>query len=373
MKVGLNATCLNDRPSGAKQRFVGIYRELVALAPEIEFVVYEPSDCNVASWFQGAPNVTARKTPVPSQGRLSKVLNGLGYWRAELARQRFDILEGMNLPLVTSPVGRNLLTIHDLRCLQPEAGKLERLVFKAALTRALHAADHVVTVSESMKKAILNFNPGIGVSVVYNGMSSGSTAPLSLEDVAAFQEKFAIVGGYVLAVGHNEARKNYPRLIDAMARLHARGIERNLVIIGNDSGERDALEQRIQARGLAGRVQMLSGLSDLEVRCAYASCGLFVFPSSYEGFGIPILEAMAAGRPIVLSNIDVFREITQGQGIYFAPTDDEQMALSIEQVLLNREEQERIIAYGNSRLTEFSYRHLASRMMVIYQSLQESV
>ena len=79
MKVGLNATCLNDRPSGAKQRFIGIYRELVALAPEVHFVIYEPSDCDVGKWFAGSQNVTAIKTPIPSEGRALKALRGLGY------------------------------------------------------------------------------------------------------------------------------------------------------------------------------------------------------------------------------------------------------------------------------------------------------
>lgn len=369
MKVGLNATCLNDRPSGAKQRFVGIYRELVALSPEVEFVVYEPSDCDVARWFQGAPNVTARKTPVPSEGRAQKALRGLGFWRAELASQKFDIFEGFNLPLVVAPGARNLLTIHDLRGLRPEAGPLERLMFRLVLDSALKHAAHVLTVSEAMKKALQDVDPGARISVVYNGLSDANTAPVSAADIAAFKFRFAIDEGYVLAVGHIEARKNYPRLVDAMASLEARGLRRSLVIIGNDSGERIEVEKRIQANGLVGKVHLLSGLSDLEVRCAYALCGLFVFPSSYEGFGIPILEAMAAGRPMVLSNIDVFREITEQQGVYFSPADCDGMADAMEQVLASPAEQERIIAYGNGRISDFAHGHLARQMKVLYQSL----
>ena len=369
MKVGLNATCLNDRPSGAKQRFLGIYRELVALSPEVEFVVYEPSDCDVAAWFHEAPNVTARKTPVPSEGRARKALRGLGYWRAELARQKFDLFEGFNLPLVAAPGASNLLTIHDLRGLRPEAGLLERLVFGKVLDRALKSAAHVVTVSEAMKSALHEVAPGVRVSVVYNGLSDTSTAKVSAADLAAFKSKFALGDGYVLAVGHMEARKNYPRLVDAMAKLGARGFPQPLVIIGNDSGERIEVEKRVQANGLVGRVHLLSGLSDLEVRCAYALCGLFVFPSIYEGFGIPILEAMAAGRPMVLSHIDVFREITQQQGVYFPPADSDAMADAMARVLASSAEQERIIAYGNRRIGDFAYSQLARQMKDLYQSL----
>ena len=104
----------------------------------------------------------------------------------------------------------------------------------------------------------------------------------------------------------------------------------NLVIVGNDSGERKAIQERIDSAKLSANVTFLSGLSDLEVRCAYKLCSLFVFPSSYEGFGIPILEAMAAGCPMVLSDIPVFREITQDKGVYFPHDDVEAMAAAID-------------------------------------------
>ena len=369
MKVGLNATCLNDRPSGAKQRFLGIYRELVSLSPEVRFVVYEPADCEVASWFQGAPNVTARKTPVPSEGRARKALRGLGYWPAELAMQKFDIFEGFNLPMVVAPGAINLLTVHDLRGLQPEAGPLERLVFRLVLDRALKNAAQVVTVSQSMKQALLSVDPGARICVICNGLGEASRTPVSPADIAAFKSKFVIDEGFILAVGHIEARKNYPRLVDAMAKLGARGFHQSLVIIGNDGGERVEVEKRIEAHGTAGRVHLLSGLSDLEVRCAYALCSLFVFPSAYEGFGIPILEAMAAGRPMVLSDIDVFREITEQQGVYFSPTDIDGMAAAMAHVLASRAEQQRVIAYGNRRISDFAYGHLARQVRLLYQSL----
>ena len=368
MRVGLNATCLNDRPSGARQRFVGIYGELVALAPEIEFVIFEPSDCHVAAWFEGAPNVTARKTPIPSEGRARKVLNGLGYWRAALAQERLDVFEGFNLPLVTAARALNILTMHDLRGLTPGASFAGRCLFRVVLQQALRAADHVVTVSLAMKQALLAVDAGINVSVIYNGLSQASLAPVSGVALAAFQARFGLGEGYVLAVGHLEARKNYPRLVDAMAALHSSGLRPSLVIIGNDSGERAVVESHVRAAGLEGQVHLLSGLSDLEVRCAYAACGLFVFPSCYEGFGIPILEAMAAGRPMVLSGIDVFREITQQQGVYFPPGDVPAMAEAMAQVLSSTTEQARIVAYGAKRINDFSYRSLAEQVKALYES-----
>lgn len=368
MKVGINATCLNARPSGARQRFVGIYRELVKRLPEAEFLVYEPADCRVASWFDGAANVTARPTPLPSEGRAGRLLGGLRYWGPALARDRFDLFECLNLPVVKSPSGRILTTIHDIRGLRPGASAWERTLFKSVLSRSLKTVDRVITVSEAMKREILAFHPGVPVSVVYNGLDAGEYDRVSAEDLREFSREFPLPADFALAVGHFEARKNYLRLIDAMALLRDRGRPSPLVIIGNDSGGRAAVETRIAATGLGGSVRILSGLSDLEVRCAYKLCGLFVFPSTYEGFGIPILEAMAARRPMVLSDIPVFREITQDRGVYFPPDDAERMASAIEKTLASTEDRSRLVDYGSERIKAFDFPSLGARLADAYRA-----
>jgi hypothetical protein len=87
MKVGLNATCLNARPSGAKQRFEGIYGALFRRLPEVEFVIYEPRDCKIADWFKGQLNVTGCPTPIPSTGQWGKLAAALGYWPKAFKRE----------------------------------------------------------------------------------------------------------------------------------------------------------------------------------------------------------------------------------------------------------------------------------------------
>ena len=370
LKIGLNATCLNDRPSGAKQRFVGVYGELVKRLPDAEFVVYEPADCRVGAWFDGAPNVTARRTPLPSEGRVSKFLQGLGYWRMELSRERFDLFEGFNQPLVRAPTGQTLLTIHDIRRMYSEYGVLERTVYKLALGNSIAHADHVITVSETMKQEILGFFPGVSISVIYNGLNATEFATVTDADLQTVRRKYGLPENFVLAVGHLERRKNYLRLIDAMAKLRDRGQSCSLLIVGNDSGERKVIEERIESAKLTGTVKFLNGLSDLEVRCVYKLCSLFVFPSSYEGFGIPILEAMAAERPMVLSDIPVFREITQDKGVYFPHDDAEAMAAAIEAVLSSGSERARLIDYGKERVQAFSFQSLAGQLENLYRSFE---
>jgi glycosyltransferase involved in cell wall biosynthesis len=369
LKIGLNATCINNRPSGARQRFVGIYGELFARLPDSEFVIYEPEDCAVASWFAESPNVSARRTLIPSEGHVRKLINGFGYWPSALRHERFDVFERFNLPIVAAPTGRTVLTIHDIRGVRPELRSFERFAHKLYLEKSLRSADHVITVSETMKEEILKAFPGISISVVYNGLEAQDFQALPENALQLVRQKYDLPQEFVLAVGHFEERKNYLRLIDAIARLRERGHSCCLVIVGNDSGLRNAIDNRIISLELDDRVRILCSLSDLEVRCIYKLCNLFVFPSAYEGFGIPILEAMAAGCPMVLSDIPVFREITEDRGVYFPHDDVDSMARAIDRVLSSSGERKRLVNYGNERVRDFSFDNLAAQVESVYRSL----
>jgi glycosyltransferase involved in cell wall biosynthesis len=348
---------------------VGIYGELVKRLPDAEFVIYEPIDCMVSEWFEGAPNVSARPTPLPSEGRLKRLALGLGYWRKALPREQFDLFECFNQPLIKSPIGKTLLTIHDIRRLYDGWGTLERSIYRLALERDLKTADHVLTVSESMRQEIQDFFPGAPISVVYNGLDAEVFDSVGEADLQALRRKHRLPEAFIMAVGHLERRKNYVRLIDAIARLRDQGTVLNLVIVGNDSGERKVIQDRIDSAKLSGNVTFLSGLSDIEVRCAYKLCSLFIFPSSYEGFGIPILEAMAAGCPMVLSDIPVFREITQNKGVYFPHDDADAMAAAIDAVLSSSNQRASLINYGKERVQWFSFKRLAGQLESVYREL----
>ena len=369
MKIGLNATCFNDRPSGAKQRFVGIYSELVKRLPEAEFVIYEPRDCRVASWFEGAPNITSRKTLLPSEGRVPRFIKGMRYWDKALSQEKFGVFEVANLPLVKAPTGRTILTIHDIRGLRPESGVLERSLNRVFVERSIRSADYVVTVSEFMKNELLERFPRVPISVIYNGLDLNQFHNIAENDLKSVRTKHGLPEEFILAVGHFEKRKNYLRLIEAVARLRDRGRSCGLVIIGNNSGERQTIKDKLDRDNLSNSVTLLSGLDDSDVRCIYKLCSLFIFPSSYEGFGIPILEAMASNRPMVLSDLPVFREITQDRGIYFPHDDVELMADAIERGLSSTSERTQLVEYGNERVKNFSFQSLAAQMEGLYRSV----
>lgn len=369
MKVGLNATCLSERPSGAKQRFIGIYNELFKRMPDTEFVVYQAKDCELSKAFDQFNNVTFVATPIPADGRIAKLLISSSYWRKVLKTEGFDLFEGFHLPFIAAPSRKNLLTVHDIRGVTPDNKPAGRLLFSTVLAMSLRNADRIITVSESMRQEILEFQPGLDVSVIYNGIDIAEFVSVDEANLAEVKLKFRLPSRFILTVGHFEKRKNYLRLIEALAMLRDEGSQYNLVMVGNDSGELQAVKDEISRLGLTGSVIILNGISDVEVRCLYQLAGLFVFPSYYEGFGIPVLEAMAANCPMVLSDIPVFREITQNRVRYFKHGDVPELVEAIQQSFNSPEEHQALVAYGRSRITDFGFERIAIELEQLYRNI----
>ena len=366
MRVGLNATCFSDRPSGARQRFVGIYGALIRRCPDIQFLIYEPADYAVSAWFAAAPNVRAIRMPVASAGRLGRAWRQWRHWPSRLAADELDLFEQYNLPLVRSPCP-TILTIHDVRSTRADSGQPGRAIARMIHRQALVRADAVITVSDTMKRELLALEPSARVTTIYNGIDpTRFAAPC---DPAATLARHGLAHGYLLAVGHLEARKNYTTLIDAMSAMRLARPDLSLLIVGEDGGERAALARQISAVGLAGAVTLLSGISDDELANLYRAAALVVFPSRYEGFGIPLLEAMATRRPVATSDIPVFVELSEGQGVTFPPDDPAAIAATLLALLANPARQQQLIAYGERRLADFDFNRLATEVEQLYRSL----
>ncbi len=371
MKIGLNATCIGLRPSGAKQRFIGIYAELFKRMPYASFSVYQARDCDISDCFASFPYVEFIKTPIPIDGRIHKFIASQRFWPKAFKRSAFDLFEGYHLPFTAAPGAVNILTMHDIRGVSHYAGPIERLKFGSVLQAAFHAADHVITVSESMRREILRFAPGQSTSVIYNGIDHADYAAIGFEQLAAVKEKFDLPNGFLLAVGHFEQRKNYGRLIAMLALLNRQGRNQHLVIVGNESGESQLIGELIARYGLSAHVTLLHGISDDEVRGLYRLAGLFIFPSYYEGFGIPVLEAMASDCPMVLSDIPVFREITRNKGVYFTYDDVPAMAKAVISVLDSAGERQRLIQLGRKQVEGYNFPAIAAELEALYHRLTD--
>ncbi len=369
MKIGLNATCFNDRPSGAKQRFIGMYNELFKLMPDAQFIIFQPEDCSFENWFDEFKHVSFYTTPIPSEGRLNKFFKGFFFWNKILRREKFDLFEGFNLPMFKNRYGKTVMTIHDLRGLKSEYSLLYRKIFKTVLNMSFKNCDHIITGSKIIQKDISLLFPKSSISVIYNGIDAEKYSSINMKDFSNIRSRLNLPEKFLLAVGHFEKRKNYIRLLNAISKLKGDARDFSLVIIGNNNGELENIIEHIDLLNMKDRVKIYSGLTDLEVYCAYKSCSLFIFPSLYEGFGIPILEAMNAKAPVLLSDIDVFKEITENALSYFNPIKVQSIQDSIQLILSDVNLKDRNINYGQKRIQLFTFKKLASQLEGIYRDL----
>jgi glycosyltransferase involved in cell wall biosynthesis len=368
MRIALNGTSLNDRPSGARNRFIGLYERIFRRLSTDQFYVFEPKDCRISTWFSNHPNVEYVKTNQLSDHPFQRYMRGRMSWRKQLIALKPDVFETYHLPLVVSPTGRTIVTIHDIRYLRiPQLySRLHRVFSRSVVRAALEKSDLVITVSNALRQELLTLSPEAKVSVVHNGVDASPYHSLSAAELSQARHQFKLPERFLLSVGHLEKRKNYPRLIEAVGQMNRLGADVHLVIVGADSDDSHEITERIRALDLSANVRVLNTVSDYELRCLYRISTVFVMPSVYEGFGIPLLEAMAANCPVVTSNLPVFREIVGDQGLYFDETSSTSIAGVMLQAYNSPTERERLIDNGSSRIGLFSYDSMASGLERIY-------
>ena len=209
----------------------------------------------------------------------------------------------------------------------------------------------------------------LDMSVVYNTIDKKSFEKISKKEILIVKKKYNLPKKFILSVGHLEKRKNYLRLIEAIHILKKTKYDVKLFIIGQKADETHKISLLIKKLKLQSNVKVISNLNDYEVKCFYKLAKLFVFPSIYEGFGIPILESMASKLPIVLSDTKVFREITENKYSYFDQYDPLSIANNIKFVLMNREIQKKMIKYGNRRINYFSLNFQKKKLDSFYNNL----
>lgn len=368
MLIGINAICINDRPSGAKQRFIGIYTQLFGILNNDEFIIFEPYDCELSKYFSKFNNVKFIKTNIPSEGRVYKNIISYFYWKKIYNYYKFDVFESLHLPIYKINSKKNIITIHDIRGVLNKFHFIGLNFHKIALKNAIKKTDLVITVSNSMKNELVKNFKDLNPYVIYNGIGQLDKI-INQEEIIKFKSDYNLNDEYkyILTVGHLEKRKNYFNLLCAFNEIRKVKGEFKLIILGNDSGEMENLKNYVTKNNLINYVIFLKGLSDIEVIKAYKISSLFVFPSYYEGFGIPLIEAMTYGTPYVTSDIDVFKEITENKGVYFDPNDIEDIIKKIILVLNSDKIKNNLVNYGFDRSLDFNYKKLAVKLSELYK------
>ncbi|MGQ0486548.1 MAG: glycosyltransferase family 4 protein [Hyphomicrobiales bacterium] len=225
-------------------------------------------------------------------------------------------------------------TVHDLSVFKfPETHPVARVKqFEREFECSLSRASHLITASETTRKEVMEFSawPGEKITVVPFGVSS-TFAPKSESELAPCMDKYGLIGGaYALCVSTLEPRKRIGNLLRAYQCLPRRLRNRYpLILVGSAGWLSEALREEIERVSRQGWLRYLGFVPEADLAMLYAGARAFIYPSSYEGFGLPVLEAMASGIPVVASNRSSLPEVTQGAALLLDPDDVDAMAGTI--------------------------------------------
>ena len=296
---------------------------------------------------------------------------------AKVLRDQPDLLHVQYTSPLFCPVPV-VVSVHDVSYLEhPEYFRRERAwQLKLTVARTVRRAAKILTVSEFSRASILRAYGDIDedkVDVVPNA-AAPEFRPISREAAAvAVRERFSVNGPFLLSVGDLLPRKNQIGLIRAfscLVRAYPQ-FAHNLVFAGKETWFAHHVREAARASGLAARIQFLGFVSDSELLQLYNACEVFVFPSYYEGFGLPALEAMACGRAVVCSSTSALPEVVDGAALLFDPYSVDEMVRPIADLLLDAELRGRMERLGLQRAAHFSWQNAAQKTLEIYHSVAE--
>ena len=336
MRIGFEAKrlFLNDRGLGNYAR--NLLYGLIKYHPDNDYHLYTTkySQQYINKSLINPDHVTVH-TPKGVLGTLSK-----SAWRSlqlgkESAKDNLDVFHGLSQELpndIKKSKAKSIVTIHDMIFLQhPEFYKpIDRRIYFNKVKFAVNNADHIVAISEQTKTDILNtFKISEDrISVIYQSCNEVFYDKRTTQELEQVKQTWQLPKDYILYVGALNENKNVKVILEAMHKLEGK-LDIPLVIVGKGEAYKKVLLEYAQKNNLTNRVIFSSDIADptpLELSSFYQLASVFVFPSFYEGFGIPILEARFSGTPVIASNSSCLEEAGGDKSLYFNPTNAEELA-----------------------------------------------
>jgi glycosyltransferase involved in cell wall biosynthesis len=367
MLVGLDLLYLVPGETGGRETYAReLIPALIAHSPDLELVAFVNRDGGSRLAAELGDGLRAVVLPVSARSRGQWALGELVLVSLAARRAEVELLHSMANFAPSWGGFRRVITVHDLQYKAvPELLPWSlRAATSALVSPAVRRADRVIAVSAAGREEIV---AGLGVAreridVVPNGVRTPATAP-STEGV---REHHRLGGRAVaLTVATNLPHKNLPALIDALALITA--AERPLLVIAGHGTDDGTLRALAVASGVSEDVRPLGACSTEELDSLYAIADCLVLPTLHEGFGLPVLEAMARSVPVVCSDIPALREVAGEAALYLDPRDPRQIAAKIAEAIRDKALAKRMRELGRMRAADFSWSAAAAGTLASYR------
>ena len=369
MRIGIDGIPLAPPRAGIGHYTFELARSLAALLPEDEFEAIAPVPIMLDA-EEGIPVPTNLKSVYVPVNTISR-----RWWRFGLPlyvrRNRLDLFHGTNYNLPLWSGCRTVVTIHDLSLLLHSNTHREDLVRRARtrLPVVTRIANRIITDSESVKREIsehLNVSPEKITAVPL--APRRAFYPADPQRAPQICRELGVEDDFILFVGTVEPRKNLITLVRAFEELlHTTELRPQLVIAGAKGWLTDELFANVDATARRERILFTGYISDEQLRALYSSCRLCVYPSLYEGFGLPTLEAMACGAAVITSRIPVMIETVGTSARLIEPTEVSDLTAALVELLTDENARRHFATSGLQRAAEFTWERTAKSTLEVYR------
>ncbi|MBI3733361.1 MAG: glycosyltransferase family 4 protein [Chloroflexi bacterium] len=371
--IGLNAQLLNlagsYRSAGIHRYIYHLLTELPGAAPHHRYVAF----LNERQMVSAHPTLQTRYTRWPARRPLGRIIWEQTALPLATFTERLSLLHALAFvrPVIAAcPV---VITIYDLSFERmPERFPLFQRLYLRSLTRySARRAARLITISESTKNDVVQFCgvPPDKVVVTYCGVDE-PYRPLSTGEVERFRAEKGLPAHFILYLGTLEPRKNVANLVRAYAALPRNGPERpKLVIAGGKGWGYDDVFAAVEQTGVQSDVIWAGYVPQSELPLWYNSADLFVFPSWFEGFGLPVLEAMACGVPAITSNVSSLPEVAGDAALTVPPADTRALSEAMERALYDLPLRAQMRERGLRQAQSFSWKRTARQTADVYQQV----
>jgi glycosyltransferase involved in cell wall biosynthesis len=282
---------------------------------------------------------------------------------------------------VLPPVGKSvktILTVHDLSFVRvPEtAAPNLRAYLNVVVPRSVQAADHIIADSQATRDdlcALYGTSPD-KITVLLSGVDPRFDRVTDEAVLTAVRPRYGIgTQPYIFCIGTVQPRKNYSRVIQALAQLRTEGIDLQLVIAGGKGWLEDEMYHTLQATHMQEHVHLIGFARDEDLPALYSGAALTAFPSLYEGFGLPILESMACGTPVVTANVSSLPEVAGDAALLINPYDVQALTDSIRRLITDETLRSTLTQRGYEQVKQFTWAKAARQLRAIYERVLTDV